>query len=51
MVYPFNPSTSKAETGRSLWTLGQYDLQSELQDSRVCIEKPYLKTKQNNNSN
>lgn len=42
-VYAFNPSTQKAETGRSLGILGQPGLQSEFQTCQGYTEKGCLK--------
>ena len=41
----FNPSTWKAEAGRSLRVQGQPGLQSEFQYSQRYTEKSYLKIK------
>lgn len=46
MLHDFNPSTLKAEVGRSLGVLDQPDLQGKSQGSQDYAEKPCLKSKQ-----
>lgn len=37
--HTFNLSAQDAEAGRSLWVQGQFDLQSEFQDTeKLCLE-------------
>jgi hypothetical protein len=49
-MHAFNPSTSKAEAGGSLWIHGTTGLLSEFQDSIVkpCLKSSF-KNKQTNN--
>jgi len=40
VVHASNPSAQEAESGGSLWIRGQPCLQSEVQVSKGCSEKP-----------
>ena len=40
VAHAFNPSTRKAEAGRSLWLQGQPGLNSGFQDSQCCTVRP-----------
>jgi hypothetical protein len=49
MAHASNLNAWKAEAGPSLWVQGQPGIQSEFQDSQGYVERPYLKTQNNNN--